>query len=136
MIDFDALLLQPAYGVFAEPAVLAIGAAAYDIAVIDGTRGVAVVEGGPIAVETIRPVVDVRRRALAQYGIVVADLIDAELLLAGQTWRVKAPLELNREELRLILMADDADVNANLSHRLIQSGGRRLTESGEPRILE
>jgi hypothetical protein len=136
MIDFDTLLLQPAYEVFAEPARLTIGAAAYDIDVIDGTRGVAVEEGSPIAVETIRPVVDVRRRQLELNGIAVADLIDAALRLAGQIWRIKAPLELNREELRLILMADDADVNADLNHRLIQSGGRRITESGEPRILE
>jgi hypothetical protein len=64
--------LQPAYGVFAEPAVLTIGAATYDIAVIDGTRGVAVEEGRPIAVETIRPVVDARRRELAAVWVHLA----------------------------------------------------------------
>jgi hypothetical protein len=135
-VDFDALLLRPAYSVFAEPAVLTIGSAIHDIDVIDGTRGVAVEEGGPIGVETIRPVVDVRRRVLADKGIGVADLIDAELVLAGQTWRIKAPLELNRDELRLILIAEDADVNAMVIHRLTQSGGRRITESGEPRVVE
>jgi hypothetical protein len=135
-VDFDALLLRPAYSVFAEPAVLTIGPTAHDIDVIDGTRGVAVAEGGPIAVETVRPVVDVRRRMLADKGIGVADLIDAELVLAGQTWRIKAPLELNRDELRLILIAEDVDVNAMVIHRLTQSGGRRITESGEPRVVE
>jgi hypothetical protein len=127
VIDFDALLLQPAYSVFAEPAVLTIGVATYDIAVIDGTRGVAVEEGGPIAVESIRPVVDVRRKELDQKGIAVIDLIDAELVLAGQTWRIKTPLELNREELRLILMIP------------LQEGDPepfRLTEDGDRRILE
>ena len=33
-------------------------------------------------------------------------------------------------------MAEDADVNALVIHRLTQSGGRRITESGEPRIVE
>jgi hypothetical protein len=127
VIDFDALLLQPAYSVFAEPAVLTIGAAAYDIAVIDGTRGVAVEEGGPIAVESIRPIVDVRRRELDQKGIVVVDLIDAELVLAGQTWRIKTPLELNREELRLILMIPLPEGDPEPF---------RLTEDGDRRILE
>jgi hypothetical protein len=135
-VDFDGLLFQPAYRVFAEPAVLTIGSAVHNIDVIDGTRGVAVEEGGSIAVESIRPVVDVRRRQLADKGIAVADLIDAELALAGQTWRVKSPFELNRDELRLILMADDDDVNADVDHRLTQSGGRRITEGGEPRMLE
>jgi hypothetical protein len=80
MIDFDALLFGPAYRVFAEPAVLKIGAATYQLDVIDGTRGIPVEEGGPIAVETVRPVVDVRRSQLAQRGIAVSRLIDAELV--------------------------------------------------------
>ena len=136
MIDFDALLLRPAYRVFAEPAQLTIGSTVHQIDVIDGTRGIAVEEGGPIAVETVRPVADVRRSQLTQKGIVVADLIDAEIVLAGQSWRIKTPLELSRDEVRLILMAEDADVNALVIHRLTQSGGRRITESGEPRIVE
>src|SRR3954467_4281628 len=107
MIDFDALLLGPAYRVFAEPAQLTIGSTIHQIDVIDGTRGVAVEEGGPIAVETIRPVADVGGSQLRLKGIVVADLIDAEIVLAGQNWRIKAPLELNRDELRLILIAED-----------------------------
>ena len=111
MIDFDALLTGPAYRVFGEPAMLTIGSVTYEIEVIDGTRGVAVEEGGPIAVETIRPVADVRRSQLAQKGIAIADLIDAELVLAGQTWRIKAPLEPHREDVRLILMAVGVDVN-------------------------
>jgi hypothetical protein len=136
VIDFDALVFGPVYGTFAQPATLTIGSAVHIIDVIDGTRGVAVEEGGPIAVETIRPVADVRMRQLADKGIAVADLIDAELLLAGETWRIKAPLELRRDELRLILMAEDADVNAAVIHRLTQSGRRRITESGEPRVVE
>ena len=111
MIDFDALLLRPAYRVFAEPAELTIGSTVHQADVIDGTRGIAVEEGGPIAVETIRPVADVRRSQLAQKGITVSQLIDAVLVLGGQTWRVKTPLELNRDEVRLILIAEDVDVN-------------------------
>src|SRR3954469_5383557 len=98
MIDFDALVFGPVYGTFSEPATLTIGSVVHEIDVIDGTRGVAVEEGGPIAVETIRPVADVRRGQLAEKSIAVADLIDAALVLAGQTWRIKAPLELNRDE--------------------------------------
>jgi hypothetical protein len=105
MIDFDALLLRPAYRVFAEPAQLTIGSTVHQIDVIDGTRGIAVEEGGPIAVETVRPVADVRRSQLTQKGIAVADLIDAEIVLAGQSWRIKTPLELSRDEVRLILIA-------------------------------
>jgi hypothetical protein len=128
--------LRPAYRVFAEPAQLTIRSTVHQIDVIDGTRGIAVEEGGPIAVETIRPVADVRRSQLTLKGIVVADLIDAEIVLANQTWRIKTPLEFSRDEVRLILMAEDVDVNAPAIHRLTQSGGGRITESGEPRIVE
>ena len=106
MIDFDALLLGPAYSVFGEPAMLTIGSVTYEIDVIDGTRGVAVEEGGAIAVETIRPVADVRRSQLAGLGIAIADLIDAELTLNGATWRIKSFLD-NGDEFRLILMQAD-----------------------------
>jgi len=136
MIDFDALLLRPAYRVFAEPAQLTIGSTVHQIDVIDGTRGIAVEEGGPIAVETVRPVADVRRSQLTQKGIVVADLIDAEIVLAGQTWHIKTPVELSRDEVRLILMAEDADVNALVIHRRSFLSERPITESGEPRIVE
>lgn len=136
MIDFDALLYRPAYRVFSEPAELTIGSIVHQVDVIDGTRGVAVEEGSSIAVETIRPVADVRRSQLAQKGISISQLIDAALVLAGQAWRVKTPLELSRDEVRLILMAEDVDVNAAVIHRLTQSGGMRLTESGDPRIVE
>ena len=136
MIDFDALLFRPADRVFAEPAELTIGSIAYQVDVIDGTRGVAVEEGGSIAIETIRPVVDVRRSQLSQQGITISQLIDAVLVLAGQSWRVKTLLELSRDEVRLILMAEDMDVNALVIHRLTQSGGMRLTEGGYPRIVE
>jgi hypothetical protein len=136
MIDFDALVFAPVYDTFAQPATLTIGTTVHVVDVIDGTRGVAVEEGGPIAVETIRPVADVRMRQLAEKGIAVADLVDAELVLAEQIWRIKTPLELRRDELRLILMADDADVNAMVIFRLTQAGERRVTESGERRIVE
>src|SRR6476659_7365687 len=105
MIDFDALLLRPAYRVFAEPAQQTIGSTVHQIDVIDGTRGIAVEEGGPIAVETVRPVADVGQSQLTQTGSVVADLIDAESVLAGQTLHIKTPVELSRDEVRLILMA-------------------------------
>ena len=39
MIDFDALLFRPAYRVFAEPAILKIGAVTYQVDVIDGYGG-------------------------------------------------------------------------------------------------
>jgi hypothetical protein len=132
MIDFDALLFRPAYRVFGEPAVLKIGADTHQIDVIDGTRGVAVEEGGPIAVESVRPVVDVRRSQIAQRGIALSRLIDAEIVFAGQSWRIKSPLDLNRDEVRLILMAEDVIV----IFRMTEAGNRRVTERGEPRVLE
>jgi hypothetical protein len=136
MIDFDTLVFGPVYGTFGEPAVLTVGSAVHQITVIDHTRGIAVEETGPIAVETIRPVVDVRRSELAQKGIVVADLIDAGLLFAGQTWRIKAPLELLRDELRLILIAVDPDEDEDLvTYRLTETGDRRITEAGDLRVL-
>jgi hypothetical protein len=136
VIDFDALLFRPAYRVFEEPAELTVASTTHHVDLIDGTRGVAVEEGGSIAVETIRPVADVRRSQLSQKGIGISQLVDATLVFAGRTWRVKTPLELNRDEVRLILMAEDADVNAMVIHRLTQSGGTRLTEAGQPRIVE
>jgi hypothetical protein len=136
MIDFDTLLFGPAYRVFADPAVLTIGAASYTVDVIDGTRGIAVDDSAMVGVETVRPVVDVRRRQLVQNGIAVDDLIDAVVMLAGQTWRIKSPLELSRDELRLILMAEDAAVNSAVVYRVTQSGGRRITESGQLRVME
>jgi len=136
MIDFDALVFGPVYDTFGEPAILTIGPVAHQITVIDHTRGIAVEEAGPIAVETIRPVVDVRRSELAQKGIAVVDLIDAELLFAGQIWRVKAPLELLRDELRLILISADPDEDEDLViYRLTETGDRRITEGGELRVL-
>ena len=64
MIDFDALVFGPVYRTFGQPAVLTIGSTVHQIDVIDGTRGIAVEEGGSIAVETVRPVADVRRSQL------------------------------------------------------------------------
>jgi hypothetical protein len=104
VIDFDALALGPIYDAFGEPAVLTLGAASYDLTVIDHTAGVEVQDGG-IGLQTIRPAVDVRRSALQTLGIAVADLVGGELLLDGATWRVKSVIE-NGLELRLIVMQD------------------------------
>jgi hypothetical protein len=104
MIDFDALVLGPAYGTFGQPAVLTLGAISHDVEVIDNTNGIAVEEGGTIGVQTIRPVVDVRRSTLAALGIAVGDLIGGEIVVNGVTWRIKSFLE-NGGELRLILIA-------------------------------
>jgi hypothetical protein len=106
MIDFDLLVLGPAYSMFAQPAVLALGSASYDLEVIDDTKGVSVEEGGVIGVQTVRPAVEVRRSALAGLGIAVADLIDGDLTLNGATWRIKSFLD-NGDEFRLILMQAD-----------------------------
>ena len=104
MIDFDALALAPVYDAFGEPAVLTLGAASYDLTVIDRTQGVEVEDGG-IGVQTIRPAVDLRRSALQPLGIAVADLVGGELVLGGAAWRVKTVIE-NGLELRLIVMQD------------------------------
>jgi hypothetical protein len=104
VIDFDALALAPIYDAFGEPAVLTLGAASYDVTVIDRTQGVEVEDGG-IGVQTIRPAVDLRRSAFAALGIAIADLIGGEFELGGATWRVKSVVE-NGLELRLIVMQD------------------------------
>jgi hypothetical protein len=104
MIDFDTLVLGPVYDAFGEPAVLTLGAASYDLTVIDHTQGVEVEDSG-VGVQTIRPVMDLRRSALQTLGIAVADLVGGELVLGGATWRVKSVIE-NGLELRLIVMQD------------------------------
>ena len=106
MIDFDALVLGPAYRTFGKPAVLGLGSDSYDVEVIDNTRGITIEEGGVIGVQTIRPVADVRRSTLAALGISLGDLVDGDLVLDGTTWRIKSFLD-NGDELRLILLQGD-----------------------------
>jgi hypothetical protein len=102
VIDFDALVLDPIYATFGEPAVLTVGSGNYDLTVIDHTKGIAVEDGG-IGVQTIRPAVDVRRSALAAHGIAAADLVGGEVVLGVTAWRIKTVIE-NGLELRLIVM--------------------------------
>ena len=105
MIDFDALVLDPVYATFGEPAVLTLRSASYDLTVIDHTKGVAVEDGG-IGLQTIRPAVDVRRSALAALGIAVADLVGGQVVFGVTAWRIKTVIE-NGPELRLIVMQDE-----------------------------
>ena len=136
MIDFDALVFGPVYGTFGRAAVLTIGPSSYDVILIDHTRGVTVDEGGSIGVQTIRPAADVRRSALARFGIVAGDLADGEIAFDGAAWRIKSLLE-NGDELRLILMIAPMDEDEDLPiHLLTELGDRRITEAGELRILE
>jgi hypothetical protein len=133
MIDFDALVLGPAYSTFGQPAVLMLGQVSYDLVVIDNTKGVTVDEAGSIGVQTIRPAADVRRSALVRLGIAARDLVDGELEFNDTAWRIKSVLE-NGDELRLILMVPlDGEVPMYL---LTQSGERRITETGDFRILD
>ena len=106
MIDFDALVLGPVYDTFGKPAVLTIGPSTYDLVVVDNTKGVTVEDEGAIGIQTIRPVADSRRSALAAVGVDLDDLIDAELMLSGKIWRIKSLIE-NEADVRLILMQDD-----------------------------
>ena len=106
MVDFDALVLGPVYDTFGKPAVLTIGPIAYELVVVDYTKGVTVQDDGTIGIQTIRPAADVRRTALMAIGVEPDDLIDAELTLAATTWRIKSLIE-NETEVRLILMQRD-----------------------------
>ena len=103
MFDFDALVLGPVYGTFGSPAALSIGPLTYDLIVVDYTKGVSVEDDGAVGIQTIRPAADVRRIALATAGIALDDLIDAEVTLAGTTWRIKSLIE-SEAEVRLILL--------------------------------
>jgi hypothetical protein len=131
MIDFDALVFAPVYDTFGQPAVLTIGSSSHDVVVIDHTRGVTVDEVGSIGVQTIRPAADVRRSALAKLGIVVNDVIDAEIEFKAMAWRIKSVVE-NGDELRLILM----EALELLVLRFTEAGDRRITQAGDVRILE
>ena len=106
MIDFDALVLGPVYDTFGKPAILTIGPSTYDLVVVDYTKGVSVEDDGGIGVQTIRPVADIRRTALAAAGIALDELVDAQLALAGTTWCIKSLIE-NEVDVRLILMQGD-----------------------------
>jgi hypothetical protein len=105
MIDFDALALGPVYEAFGEQAVLTIGSASYDVVVIDNTKGVSVEDSNIVGVQTIRPVVDVRRSSLVTHGIDVVDLIGGQIVFGTRVWRIKTVVE-NGHELRLIVMQD------------------------------
>ena len=136
MIDFDTLVFGPVYGTFGQPAVLKIGSSSHAVVVIDNTKGVTVDEGGVIGVQTIRPAADVRRSALVGLGIAFGDLVDGEIAFNNTTWRIKSFLE-NGDELRLILMSARMDEDEDLAmHLLTEFGDRRITEAGDPRILE
>ena len=106
MIDFDALVLGPVYDTFGELAVLTLGSASYDLVVIDNTKGVSVEDGGIVGVQTIRPAVDVRRSAIATYGIDIGDVIGAQIVFGVTAWRIKSVIE-NGQELRFIVMQDE-----------------------------
>ena len=103
MLDFDALVLGPVYGTFGSPAVLTIGPLAYDLVVVDYTKGVIVEDNNAIGVQTVRPAADIRRTALVAAGIALDDLIDAEVALSGTIWRIKSLIE-SEAEVRLILL--------------------------------
>ena len=103
MIDFDTLVLGPAYGSFGQPAVLTIGQASFDLPVIDNTRGVTVDEAGSIGVQTIRPAADVRRSDMTRLGFTARDLVDGEIAFGDTSWIIKTVLEQG-QELRLILI--------------------------------
>jgi len=136
MLDFDGLVFGPVYDVFGQPAVLATDAGLFDLVVIDHTRGITVDEGGMVGVQTIRPAADIRRSALNALGISKKTLLDAQLTFGGASWLIKTVLE-NGDELRLVLMASDADDADDLPvYLLTEFGQRRLTEAGELRILE
>jgi hypothetical protein len=106
MVDFDALVLDPAYQTFGELAVLSIGSSSYDVVVIDNTEGVSVEDGSIAGMHTIRPAVDVRRSSVKAHGLDAAQLVGGQIIFAATAWRIKSVAE-NGFELRLIVMQDD-----------------------------
>ena len=133
MIDFDALVFEPVYGTFGQPAVLTLGRSSYDLVVVDHTKGVIVDEVGSIGVQAIRPAVDLRRTSLVKFGLVTRDLVDGEVEFNDTAWRIKSVLE-NGDEIRLILI-EPLDTEAPM-HLITESGERRITEAGDFLIVE
>lgn len=110
-MDFQALLLNPAYSAFGVPATLTVacGNPAVAVTVIDKTAGVVFSEGPDV--QTVRPAADLRMSDLTAAGLTRADLDDGMIEFNGAAWTIKATLPKptpNGEsdgELRLILMA-------------------------------
>lgn len=96
LVDFDALLYDPAYAVFGEDAVLTLADTAgteINLTAIDKTAGIVVGANNRFnadrfntEVDTIAPAAIVRAPDLA--GVQLADLAQATLALNGKTWTV------------------------------------------------
>lgn len=103
MIDFDALVLGPAYDVFGLDAALVLAGTdgrEETLRVQDHTRGIEVsfaagkghvVDGAraDFAVAALRPAASVRASELASKSLTAASLRDAAISFNGNTWLIK-----------------------------------------------
>ena len=110
--DIQALLFNPAYSALGVPANIN----GVDVTVIDHTTGIAVADR--MNVETIRPVCYVRTSELSANSLAVADLLEGELIVNGETWRIKStrlrpsPTGEYLGEVMLILLMEGYDGSA------------------------
>ena len=87
-MNLDDMILTPVYRSFGTDAVLKIGQDERTIRVIDQTSGVEV-EGGGLSMPSVKAAASVRASILTDLGISQDRLIDATLVLNGETWTVK-----------------------------------------------
>lgn len=92
MIDWDALLNQPAQTLLGTTATLTPNGSpgAVEISVIDRTSGIDVAGLGNIEVKSIRPGAIARMAELTENGITRHDLDGATLEVNGQEWRIQS----------------------------------------------
>jgi hypothetical protein len=119
-IDWDAILSKPLADVLGVDAVfvMADGDPPLPIRVLDMTGGAVTgliggsLNGRDVAMDTIRPAVDIRAAALTDNGLTAEDLVDAVVTINGQDWIVKSFIPLSngasQGEYRLVL--EEADL--------------------------
>jgi len=88
LIDFDALCLKSIYDALAiEATILTTGGRRKTVHVQDLSAGVEVSLGGTDTI-TVKAVAAVRMGELADNGVTLAELDDAQLDMGGNRWRI------------------------------------------------
>lgn len=84
---------SPLYSTLGTSAALVnVDGESFALTVIDMTSGIEISPGGDIAIATIRPACAVRAVELAQRGIAVSGLRNAQVTFNGKTWTVERKL--------------------------------------------
>ncbi len=116
-IDWDAQLYSTVHAEFGVTCVFTtMDAEVITLTALDKSAGIAVAHAGDISIQSLTPACVVRVAALTDAGIEASDLEDANLLMSGSYWTVKAiqprpsPRGESSGEIYLFLEAGSAPV--------------------------